>query len=706
MFQLNRNNIYAIELPGLIFLLREIFVHAHTWHYENEHDKMEVFSFVFDYIHGILTIPEGVVSKDPQRKLLRDVCVYSLLNLEAAVALLKYVAVGSPALLSNFIENETNWFTASDTGLNLLVVNAMRILMQSLRLKGTISEHLEVLTPLEQLIYTQPKQREGFKIIPIVTGYMTYPFNRRFSILSCKLLRRFAIEFQSSLSACLDMEPYQIRMMFLQRLRSNIESDELKVAVLELVNACIEKQPGLTEVFFKVSYDQDKVTKFFIKPTKEAENDCDGILTYMSGYLETIAKDPTKTTNDQLKRIMSLFHALWQENLQSLVKDLVKKENFWPSLCSPLLTAPIANYQYNQLFKILGIELFQIRENNADDENFKKVLEKFLAPPAFKQWLAVVFKLPSMKDVAGADDVHEWLSTLQSFKDFLVLLLRKKSFIQMPNDSNKMLMDQCLQALVALLNNMENGSQLFLVLSELLLILLNDQKMKYTKTTEEDVKMLEQVQAILLTTTKWYNELHKRGKDSMLAIVIKTLDLQSDEFQNKRNASIAMNFVSCNVDILCKEFFNIENKMNVKGDETGKSFSIILSINIMKKLLLLKPSEEIATQWSYWFSYYKIFNRIVSFTSNICQDYDKRLITAEILDLLVLFAKGFHSKEVINCDLGDYLWLKLVPPKELIERSFNGAEVSADFSLIAVDKFIYFYHFRNQRTVGRHKTGG
>lgn len=684
LLQLDNSNVYAIELPGLIFILREILVHAHSWQYENEQDKMDIFIFVFEYLHDILTMPIERLEENPSKRLLRNVCVHSLLYLEQSVALLKYVSIGNPALLSNFVENETNWFVATDSNLNLLVLNAMRILMQILRLKESITDNMELLTPLEQLIYTQPKQRDTLKIIPIVTSYTTYPFNRRFAVLSCRLLRRFAIEFQSSLSACLDMDPDQIRMMFLQRLRDDLESEDLKIAVLDLVNACIDKQPGLTEAFFKVTYEQDQRNKFFIKRSKESESMCDGIVTYMEEYLEAIAKDPSKTTNDQLKKIMNLFHALWKQGLQSLVKNLMKKDNFWPSLCSPLLTTPIDNYQYSQLFNIIGIELFKIRESSEDVENFKKVLEKFLAKDTFKKWLQVVFDYTKMdlSDSSMIEDTPEWLSRIQSFKDFLVILLRKKAFIKMPTDSNKLLMDRCLETLLNSSEEQENGadSRPFVVLSELFLNLLNDQKAKYTNTTAEDDKLLKDVESLLKIVTDCYNELHKRAKDSVLAIAIKTVELESDELQ--KNAPVALSFVRYTIEILCNEFFDLENRMEVEveADESAKNYTIILSVNLLKRLLLLHESDSTTGSWDHWFNHHKIFNRLMSVISSTCQTYSKRMITSELLDLLVLLAKGSYSKELINCDLGDYLWMKLVPPRELIERPFNDAKVSFDSS--------------------------
>jgi nuclear pore complex protein Nup188 len=177
------------------------------------------------------------------------------------------------------------------------------------------------------------------------------------------------------LSACLDLEPDQIRMMFLQRLRDDLESEDLKISILDFVHSCIDRQPGLTEAFFKVSYEKDS-QNFFFKRNSDSENVCDGIIIYMEEFLETVSKDPSKITNDQLKRIMSLFHSLWKQGLQLHVSSLLKKNSFWSSLCSPILATPIANFQYSQLLNIMGIDLFKLREVNKDNEEFKNVIEK------------------------------------------------------------------------------------------------------------------------------------------------------------------------------------------------------------------------------------------------------------------------------------------------------------------------------------------
>lgn len=94
-----------------------------------------------------------------------------------------------------------------------------------------------------------------------------------------------------SLYASLDMTAYQVRVMFLDRLRDEYETTELKVAILEFVATCIGKQPGLTEAFFMMNHvhfkteDKDDKSK---EKTAEPDDSFEGILGYMADYLGTI----------------------------------------------------------------------------------------------------------------------------------------------------------------------------------------------------------------------------------------------------------------------------------------------------------------------------------------------------------------------------------------------------------------------------------
>lgn len=211
---------------------------------------------------------------------------------------------------------------------------------------------------------------------------------------------------------------------------------------------------------------------------------------------------------------------------------------------------------------------------------------------------------------------------------------------------------------------MENGNDMrpFVILSELYLIVLNDQERKYTRNSKEDLVVLKHVESLLRVTTTCYDGSHKRSKDSILAIAIKIFDLESDEIKNY--PTISSSFVRYNLEMLCNEFFSIENEK--KGQPPAQLSSMILTINLLKKILLI--GDDFYGNCSYWFNYYKIYNRILSVICIICQSSSKKQTTAELFDLLIILAKRNYSQNIAHCDVGDYLWMNLVTPKNLNDK--------------------------------------
>lgn len=98
-----------------------------------------------------------------------------------------------------------------------------------------------------------------------------------------------------SLFASLDMTAYQVRVIFLDRLRDEYETIELKIAILDFVTTCVGKQPGLTEAFFMMNHEKvkaeeqekDKENKE-AAPKTEPDDSFEGILGYMADYLGTV----------------------------------------------------------------------------------------------------------------------------------------------------------------------------------------------------------------------------------------------------------------------------------------------------------------------------------------------------------------------------------------------------------------------------------
>lgn len=108
-----------------------------------------------------------------------------------------------------------------------------------------------------------------------------------------------------SLFASLDMTAYQVRVMFLDRLRDQYETTELKIAILEFVATCIGKQPGLTEAFFMNNYENlktDEKNKTADEKKREDDDSFEGILGYMADYLGTV-----KEVSDKSSRSSTIY---------------------------------------------------------------------------------------------------------------------------------------------------------------------------------------------------------------------------------------------------------------------------------------------------------------------------------------------------------------------------------------------------------------
>lgn len=582
------------------------------------------------------------------------------------------------------MQNESNWMTAENTSFNLLVRLAMTIFLHILRLRNRITDAAEStgaqsLSPLENVIYSQPKQ-----VIPVVTGYMRNIFNRRLPILSCLLLRRFAIEFQMSLLACLDMEPSQIRSTFLERLENELESDQLKIAVLEFVEACINKQPGLTEAFFKIRYDDQASgnagTIDKAAPAKAMKNKDlgEGVLTFMTLYLDVVTKNPNAVadnSNDEgklLGQIMSLFHSLWKNNMQTLVDKLVDGKDFWSSILNPLFGHIQPNVRvYSQLFNMIGLELYRLVEAKGINADFAKTLDRFLEKDVFFDWVDSVLTIPHTMETV-TDDTPDWLCRLQSFKDLFIIILRRehRHGVKMPSASLEYFTDQCLQRLTERIHSNDDFRP-FIVLSELYLFLLLSHKHKYKASTAGDVAILRKIADLLHELSVSYGEMHSRARDSILATAFHAINLFRDELN--ANPNITINFVESIVLILGYELSVTETAFKAKTkpiESERKNLSFIMAMNTLNTLLSNFDGNQSSILDHLQAS--QMMYRILSCLHATLPLSSARKLSTVMLDILNVFAASrVYSQLLLHCDLADYLWLKLLPPKELANTDGN-----------------------------------
>lgn len=359
--------------------------------------------------------------------------------------------------------------------------------------------------------------------------------------------------------------------------------------------------------------------------------------------------------------------------MQTLVKELMEKPTFWKSLCNPLLSN-INGYAkaYSQLLNILGIEIFCCSTTNKINPELKKVLEQFLDPNHFETWIKQIFELPKEQyDAHVEDETPDWLCKLQSFKDFVVILLRKKTIgVEFPTKSLKVLAYNCLNALVDRAGYTEDFRP-FIVLSELFLVLSLNFKHKYTDSGKEDREVLDNIVELLSTISSNYENIHPRAKESCLSIAIKTVSFMPKEWAN--DSSLSLRFLQPIIDMVSLELDILENQLKgdtkTQLDDKRAEEVTVLSLSLLKNTSVIF-SREGPANWDAPLKAAKIFPRLLACTSMVLQNSRKHKLSVELLDVLIVFAKSNCSDEFLYCDIGDYLWLKLLPPKELVQVSY------------------------------------
>lgn len=580
------------------------------------------------------------------------------------------VALGN-AYIEEAMQNETNWMIAKKTSFNYLVQLSMSILMIILRLRFRFDEKPATTSPLENVIYAQPKH-----IIPVVTGYMRNIFNRQLPVLVCRLLRRFALEFQMSLFACLDMEPSQIRSTFIERIENEQTCNDLKMAIFEFVEACIEKQPGMTEAFFTIDFDERK------KPAKE-DDQRSGVLRYMKKYLELIGDDDFSfgdVLEDDLHmmtKVMSLFHSLWKSNMQQLVEKLQKETQFWPRILNPLFGEIRPRIRiYSQLFNMIGLELYRLTEAKNIDAKLKSTLDRFLDKNVFLNWVDDVLDVPEEMDIA-TDDTPDWLNRLQSFKDLFIIILRRRDRhgVEVPPDSLKYFADQCLKRLIERLNYTDDMRP-FIILAELYLSLLYSHAPKQNISIFNAGAALPQINLLVNQLSITYSEMHIRAKEAILAITFRAIDLFGAQL--KENSDVTMDFIDSVIKILCFELMEAETELKAKVKASSeplqgerKSLSFVLSLNIFKTIVKDCNGDVYHRCIEYKLQEERMFNRILSCLHVTLPLRYARKLSSELLDMLIVFANGQFSSQLLYCDLSYYLWMKLLPPKDLLQPSYT-----------------------------------
>lgn len=361
---------------------------------------------------------------------------------------------------------------------------------------------------------------------------------------------------------------------------------------------------------------------------------------------------------------MALFHALWKNNMQILVKDLRENTNFWQYMTSPLFSEIQPGLKaYAQIFNVLGLELFVSR--NEIDPNLIATLETFFDTNKqhLDKWINFIFSFKGKNvEEESVDKVPSWLGLLTSWKDFTTIFCKCQPIILNIAHKAKMVAP-CMNALLSELDDLKDG-RLVVILAELYVIMLSNWKEDCFDNRKENAK---QIDNLLNTTAIVYDCLHPRAKRAILSIctvAISTLDCEI-KANNTLAQSIIRSVTNINSLELEKVFDDINEKKAVHKGPTINDHEeippVVLSLAMLEQCLDLYNDE--FSGLSQWFQSTRFINKLLCCLQMGIQNRKHYQTSLATLRCLTAYARGPFSKELLLSDIDQFLWLQLLPPK-------------------------------------------
>ncbi|XP_021941566.1 nucleoporin NUP188 homolog [Zootermopsis nevadensis] len=668
-----------LVLPGVVFMLRDVFPNYMFWRYVDEGDREIIALNCMQMIHQLLSLDfskESSADASHPICILYRACLYSLLFLDAGAALLRIVGSGDHYIQA-LMEQQVSW--AAGRGLTFIrvVQLALSVLNRLMILKDSVKEEQNP-CPLEQSIYTQPSQKHGLKIVLVVANYIYHCFNPNLPPLAMKLLRRFAVDMPKALMSCMGMKPDVVRHTFIARLNSELEGPALKVALLELVTSCIEHQPALADTFLNVHHPAESKRMFQKKQKKDDTQG--GCLIFACSVLSSIEEDPDLVTGPLYQAVMNLIHALWIGQKEFVLNFLRSRSDFWNGFCAPLFQSPSCNVQgFSQVFDIISLELFWYDEKV--DPKLEVNLRRFFNEGNYLQeWSKFIAESLSQKgqliEAASEEKYSQVISLLNAWKNFLTVAMKHLPF-EFASRHKYFLANDAREALIQEMEDMGNMKPIVL-LAELCLILTTKwgrHSIKYEKNT------LVQLHKILYHLSLSYDAFHIRAKEAILALALRLVHRLCPEIQEDSIIADCLMQASCQ--IVGIEIYNLpcipslddrihheelkkqKQKHEEMKDEKGEEkvprghMTSVLSLCLMQKLLNMLAW---CKGWQDNFRKCKVVNKVLAAAGHILQMPKEFNFAVTLMNVLLVLSQTEFAEIMIHSGVMQHLWMQLLPP--------------------------------------------
>lgn len=671
----------SVALSGLVYVILEVFPRCYDWGYAAVSERTQLSRLCLELFHHLISPAalsnDNVSETSAFERLLANTCLYALLYTDNGHTLLRICATGEAELKAQMLK-QTSWLKGSGVELVDLVRLALSILIRVLMLKDSVKVGKE-LSPTEQLIYASPNAKNSLQVVPNIAYYVYHCFNPNVPILAVKVLKRIALEVPMTLRACLAMDGDVIREAFVAKLDSPHQSMQLKVAILELITACIHTQPGATEAFFNIHHPEE--SKRLFSKDKTPNEDPSGCLTYACKLLAKAKNEPMLVRSMLYGAVVELLHALWMHHQKILLSFLREKKDFWVDLCAPLFLPPSHKVRgYAQVLNILSSEMYtfgsgahkqlleQLKKLFSDSNSYLVTWSKFITQSLCEDGSKSLSVSQANGDDSPKplfeDEVKERLALMTAWKDLLLVTLGELCSVpelSLSKQQQAALAGHVLTALekeasvddtISSKHTSRPGA--LTMLAELLLIFQAKWKSSCFIDPENAVC---QLQTSLLRFSYDYHGLPPRTRTALLSSAIYSVELLQSSL---RKNEVAMEIlVKATIAMVSHELQAISIS---RGNDNERPSQ--LSVTLLQ-VLCEAISKASSGPWTELLSHSKIACRVIgSLSESLCSQSNLQFAQSALY-LLLSLAGSERNAGLLNLNIvQDQLWLQLTPREQ------------------------------------------
>ena len=326
-------------MASLIFITQEIFPSHFFWNFKEQNQFHKIGRICFDIFYAVLSKTD----KTSNRTKTEQIVINCLMEGKAAQKLLSVIKSGETNV-RNVILSAGNDNCLSDSDQIVIVRQSLSTLNQLLVLynQSNTSESTGVVATA--LFSSQSKPN----MLLIVSHYVFQRYDPHLATLAVQLLTELAKRFPMSMLACLGSDAEAMRDHFLDRLAQVTEDLNLKIALLNFLSACAERQPGLMEMFLNVD--------------NRTEDNTTGCLQTVLEILQEKREAKYFCPFELHLSALKFLYTFWLGPHLLAIDSLKKTSNVWT-----LITFPLFDYSTFDdilcvyILRILAREVFYIK---------------------------------------------------------------------------------------------------------------------------------------------------------------------------------------------------------------------------------------------------------------------------------------------------------------------------------------------------------